>query len=419
MISRRRLLKLGLAAPLGVALAPRISRGATQPVTIQYATWAQAAEVDITNAMIKIFESKNPGIKVDLQVLPLNEYYAQLETRMSGGKAPDVFRAVYSNFGRYGGAGQALDLTPLIPKGMDEEFSPSLWGAVNYKGKPYAIPAITDNVAFFYNVKFFEKAGIKPPTKIEQAWTWEQLMDIGNQMMAKAGAKFGFTSYGRSPKSWHALLRQNGGSYLNEDQTKPAINEPAAVEAIEWFVNTFKKMSPPSSLWNRVDSSDQLFATGATGFAMSGMWMLPYFDANVKDFKYSVTYISRRKILTSDFGGSGLAISPQSKKVKEAWAFVSYMTGEEGMLKYCAEGYFIPPRKKVAEMIKYPAHNEELRYFLEQVKVLDAKLVKDYIHPRYPQMEVVMKEEIEQAVLGKKTPKEAADSAAERIAKLL
>lgn len=430
LLTRRQAVQAGLAAGVGVALAgcgtttPSPSKetpksAAAGPVTITYATWGEEIEIQITKALVDRFHALNAGTRVDLQVLPHKDFDTQLETRMTGDTTPDVFRQVYSKFGRYGSAGAVLELDSYAGN-LKEQFADGLWTAVQYNGKLVGIPAITDNVGIFYNVDYATKAGVKPPTRIEDAWTWEQFVAAGAAMQ-KSGAKYGFTSWGRHPKSWLAFLHQNGGTLFTADGKAPAIQEDAAVKAIEKSVKVIKDgLEPISAFWKKADDTDQLFVQGKTGMDIGGMWMIPFFDKNIKDFKYGVTYVTKGPGgLTSDFGGSGLGVSARTKHPKEAWSFLAFMTGEEAMTKYCAEGYFIPPRKKIAAEIKYPSHQEELRYFVEQNLKLSPALVRDYTNPKYPECEVILKEELELAVLGRKTPKQAASDAAGRFKKAL
>ena len=61
-------------------------------------------------------------------------------------------------------------------------FEPGLFQAVVANGKPYGAPHQIDTTAILYRKDAFEAAGItNVPTTLEEAWTWEQFTDGGEQ----------------------------------------------------------------------------------------------------------------------------------------------------------------------------------------------------------------------------------------------
>ena len=63
-----------------------------EDVTITYATFsASGAQEETLKKMVQVFEEKNPGIKVDVQLTGYGDYFTTLATKVAGGNAPDVF----------------------------------------------------------------------------------------------------------------------------------------------------------------------------------------------------------------------------------------------------------------------------------------------------------------------------------------
>ncbi len=446
MTSRREFLKILAAVPLAVPLAgcatqggstpapaagttpaagsaPAAASGAAaggSPVTLSAVQWGQDAEIASIRAIIDKFNGSQSRIKVDFTQMPKDDYYTQLETRMSGGKAPDLFKAVFSYFGRYADAGAALELDPYLPATMKSEFNDVVWQAGVYKGKTYGLPTNLDGLLLLYNVDYFKKSGLptppKLPAKVEEAWTHDQFIEIATKVQKAAGSKYAFTSYARHPRTWLLLLHQFGGSLMNPEQTKSNMNSPEGIKAITWIVDTFQNgLTPPGSLWSKPDDSDQLFSQGITAMTISGNWMMPFLDQNMKDFKYDVTYLPRGPKMATDLGGGGWMASSKTKYPKEAAEVLQFIANEDNIAKYVRDNFGVAPRKKLAEGgVGYASHEAELKVYGEQYKTLPMIHVQTTANPKYPQMEQINKEELELAIRGKKTPAEAAASIEKR-----
>ena len=102
-----------------------IASAETATTTITYACFSGSGEhEDTLKKMVEVFESKNPGIKVDVQLTGFNDYFTALATKVGGGNAPDVFEMNRENFLSYMLRGQTADLSSL---GINTAiFSPSV-----------------------------------------------------------------------------------------------------------------------------------------------------------------------------------------------------------------------------------------------------------------------------------------------------
>jgi len=110
------------------------------------------------------FAQKNPGIKVNVEVVPGSETdVAKLMTAVRSGAGPDL--AVIDRFtvAQRAAAGLLTDLTPLIKKEgkeLSQEYTEGPWQEVSYQKKVYAVPTNTDARVLFYNKQILKEAGI-------------------------------------------------------------------------------------------------------------------------------------------------------------------------------------------------------------------------------------------------------------------
>ena len=161
VLGRRTLLGSGAA---GLVLAKGRARAqATVPLTMS--VWGAAAEEDAFKAAIGRYMALHPEVAVKLEVSGnAPALYQQVDTRLAGRQAPDIFRVQYQQIGRYASARAIVDLAKYLPPGFAEGFGPAFWQAVTYKGQPYAIPHHTDTFALYYNADIMQALGVTPPT---------------------------------------------------------------------------------------------------------------------------------------------------------------------------------------------------------------------------------------------------------------
>ena len=114
-----------LALVLALVMILSLSLAYAEPVTITYAHFSgSGAQEETLKKMIEIFESKNPDIKVDVQITGYEDYFTKLATTVGGGNPPDVFEMNMENFLSYMLRGACADLTGKIDTANYSEGTP-------------------------------------------------------------------------------------------------------------------------------------------------------------------------------------------------------------------------------------------------------------------------------------------------------
>jgi ABC-type glycerol-3-phosphate transport system substrate-binding protein len=78
------LLLIAALLPVVVAAAPATT------LEVVWMAWPK----DMVDKLIAGFEKQNPGIKVDVQLVPFTQIFQTLEVRLPAGGTPDVYRSV-------------------------------------------------------------------------------------------------------------------------------------------------------------------------------------------------------------------------------------------------------------------------------------------------------------------------------------
>ena len=168
---------LAVALVCVLALSGVFAQGAAEQkqdvVTIrmeQFSGSEGASSGDALKEMISLFEKENPGIKVDLQTIGYDDYFTQLQSKVVGGNAADVFELNYENFVAYASQGALMDISDYLTD--TSGYNQTALKAFNYQGVQYGVPNSFSNCVMFYNKDLFDKAGIDYPTS---DWTWDDV----------------------------------------------------------------------------------------------------------------------------------------------------------------------------------------------------------------------------------------------------
>jgi multiple sugar transport system substrate-binding protein len=366
-MDRRTMLKTGIAGGLAAATASGHAHAQATPVRMTLAVWGGKAETDAYTQLIAKYEAANPNVSIRLDAMPFGQFYQQLDTRLAGRQAPDLFRVTYQQVRRYAMGRAAIDLSPYLDASFGDGFTPSIWGAVQHQGKPHALPHHTDTFALFYNIDMLEQAGITVPASMDKAWTWAQFIETARTLKDKKIAPFPFAMSWQNGAvhRWLIYLYQHGGKLLSDDLKSPAINSPAGIGTIAWTQRWFKdELVPPSTSVKSAESVQNLFANGTIAMMLNGNWQIPFVNQQMTKFRWGVTYLPRDVAMAADF--------------------LKFVVNAENMRDYVGAAQFLPVRKTLVESgIIYPLRSTEMKIFVEQTKVIPEHLVSTVTLPAW------------------------------------
>ncbi|MBC8129200.1 MAG: sugar ABC transporter substrate-binding protein [Rhizobiaceae bacterium] len=411
---RRNVLKGGLS--LGAGLVAGLQPGrlfAQTTIPLTFSVWGSDAEVAAYNQVIAKYQAANPNVSIKLDVMPFGQFYQQVDTRLAGRQAPDLFRVTYQQVGRYAKAKAAIDLGEYLDAGYADAFTPAVWGAVNYEGATYALPHHTDTFALYYNADLLEKAGIALPTKLDDAWTWAQFIENARGLKEKSIGThpFAMAWQNSAVHRWMIYLYQHGGKLLADDLASSAINTPSGIETIAWTQSWFKEgLVPPSTSLKSGEKVQNLFANGIIPMMLNGNWQIPFLEKQAK-FRWGVTYLPRDVAMADDLGGTSVAISRDCKEPEAAAEFLKFLVDEENMRDYVNAAQFLPVRKSLVEGgIQYTTRPEEMKVFVEQTKTVPPHLVSTVILPSWGKFSSKLADELDLAFTSGQTPEETAEN---------
>jgi len=308
---------------------------------ITYAFWGSTEQQKIERSIVEAFEKENPDIKVNLLPIGGSRYAEKVQAMLVGKVAPDVVMVEMNQYLEWAARGALVDLTEdVAAMTSDRPLMPLPQAAFACRGKFYAMPANCCGLAMYYNADALKKAGIRPA----ELKTWRDLQRLAPRLSRRAGDPGAPTDYALLMPPALIPFWAFGGELFDDlrHPTRVTVQTPAALDAIKFLreMDAAGYAVPPDV------SSDQgtyqLFRDGKVAIMFDGRWRTPEL-AGKTAFAWDVMPIPAGPVRRITIhGGTGLAVTRDSKEIGAARKFVKFYMSPEAQ-KLAVEGGRLVP----------------------------------------------------------------------------
>src|SRR3954452_5901096 len=198
-----------------------------------------------TEKLLPEFKKDFPNINVTIDGLPYNDQLAKTMLELTNPTPTyDVAREDDNWTSQLASTGGLVDLRgDAVSKWTDadydrDDFYPASLAAGQYDGKQVWVPARSNILMMLYNKTMYTEAGLPEPTP---ELTWDEYMTQADALVRDTDGDgvddvwavgTYFVRDGLTPTIWQTIMNSNGGTILNEDNTKAALGDEA-VAALE------------------------------------------------------------------------------------------------------------------------------------------------------------------------------------------
>ena len=210
-------------------------------------------------------------------------------------------------------------------------------------GKTWGVPFQRSTVVLYYNKELFKAAGLdpnKPPT------TWAEMADAAKKLTVKDAAGK-VTQYGlQIPSSgfpywlFQGLAIQNGVAMANDNGNAVKFDDPAVIEALQYWIDLTKQGVHPSGIVEWGTTPKDFFEK-----KVAMMWTTTGNLTNVRTnakFDFGVAMLPAGKKRGSPTGGGNFYIFKKATPAQQeaAFKFAKWMTQPERAAKWSMDtGY--------------------------------------------------------------------------------
>jgi multiple sugar transport system substrate-binding protein len=317
--------------------------------------WTRAATETQSRLLVDAYNASHKN-KVELTVVPTDNYAQKIATAAGGKALPDVFAADVIFAPNYTSKNLFLDITDRIDAlPYKDSLAPSHIKLGTYEGKKYAVPHTLDLSVIFWNKDLYAKAGLDPE---KGPSTLAELAEHAKKIQALGGDINGTTLGGNCggcgvftlwPSVWAA-----GGDVMNADGTVGTLDSKPVKDVLAiWRQLYADGVAQPGSKDEQGPTWVGRFQSGKVGVGPMPSTTLAMMDK--AGLKVGVVPISGPEGGQSTFvGGDVLGISATTKNAAAAWDFLAWTLSEEAQVEVLAKNKDLIARTDLAEN-KYSA----------------------------------------------------------------
>jgi len=294
------------------------------------------------------FARENPGIKVNpIYAGTYQETIVKALTAHKSGQPPVTSVLLSTDMFTL------IDEDAIVPidsfaktaedKAWLESFYPAFMLNSRTGGKTWGIPFQRSTIVLYYNKELFKAAGLdpnKPPT------TWAEMADMAKKLTVKDASgkttQFGVQIPSSGFPYWlfQALAIQNGVALANDAGNTVRFDDPAVVQALQYWVDLAKSGVHPSGIVEWGTTPKDFFEK-----RVAMMWTTTGNLTNVRNnakFDFGVAMLPAGKQKGSPTGGGNFYIFKKSTPAQQeaAFKFIKWITQPERAARWSMDtGY--------------------------------------------------------------------------------
>ncbi|HTW91313.1 MAG TPA: ABC transporter substrate-binding protein [bacterium] len=368
-------------------------------------------------AMVAEFESTHVNIHVELVGMGNYDALSQKLMGAVAAKNTPVIAQMYENWTTQlhaGGELVYLDSFVHGPNGLNAEDLADIYPALlennTWDGKLLTLPFNKSVPVYYYNVPMFTAAGYPEFPK-----TWPEFRAAAIKL-TKRDAAGNVVTWGAAGGTdiwiFGSMLAQRGGRFLDHEDGGPLFNSKEGVEALQFQVDMVLKDKVQNTDVGRTPMDDFLVGRMAT-LTGSSTWRATVVDK--ESFPVGMapvpTWDKSAAIVYGTNIGMFRRATPQQKAA--AWTFIKWFTSPEQQVEWSLGTWYVPIHRR---SLDDPRMKERLDK-TPGLRAAYAQMDCAVFEPRglkWLAGRMALVEELEQAMLGAKTPKQALDDAAAR-----
>lgn len=328
-------------APAAAVTAAPVEQSAELSGEITVMNWNISAATDkVFQDQALEFEKSHPNTKVNMTLLPFDQYNQKLTLLMSSGQAPDI-------------AGMPGDVMAFAEQGkiipLDEyiQLSPELEDPAQTRVEAHNMVRFKDghiyasqsgslcSMQLYYNQELFDKAGVKYP---DDTWTWDDFVAAAKQLTIQDGGET--TQWGADlgymlgwDGGWQAEAAAFGANIMdtNFNPKQVHLDDPAVIAAWQFIQDlVYKdKVAPTPAARDALGSAGGPFQSGKVAMVPDGCWMLSSYKESIPKLGMAVLPKGKAARVHPIWYANAYVITSDSKNKALAWEFLKWLAVDQ------------------------------------------------------------------------------------------
>ena len=325
------------------------------------------------------------GISVKLEALP--DLNASLQAGFLSGDLPDVIMLDGPNMASYAWSGQLAPLDSYIDDEMRSDLLPAIidQGTYSPDGKLYSISPYDSSVLLWGNRQYLEEAGVRIPTSIEDAWTFEEMDEALAALAGVEGVTWPLDMKLNYEGEWYSygfapFVQACGADLINREtwQAAGTLDSEPAVTALTHL----QKWSQEGWIVPGSAGDNRFFGDKTAALSWVGNWMWRAHQEGLGD---NLVLIPAPNFCgtgsVSPNGGWSYAIPAVAANKDAAGEFIKFAMSTEQVAEYADVTGYVPSRTSALALSELYGEGGQGALMADQSATI--ALVRP-VHPAYP-----------------------------------
>ena len=341
--------------------------------------------------------------------------------QLASNAAPDVYWMSSAYFYNFVDAGVFMNLAPYIERDsidLNKYFQEGY--PIKSPSEIYGFWKDMTTVVLYYNKDMFDKEGLKYP---DESWDWNDLLNAARKLTKDIDDDGLVDQWGTAALMPYIeeyiapMVFSNGGLVLNESKTKCLLDQPKAVEAIQFMVDLLRKHKVCVLPSQTGSVGGDPFMTGQVAMIQNISALVPEY-MKIKNFQWGIALIPKSPATGKRVTSTGCLVHVANSNTEYpeiAWKLVKFLSSEKAQKIMAESKLFAPSLKKVAREVFAVPPPENI------IKVIDAT---NYAHDLQPtkswlEWNNAVQRALEPAFLGNKSVAECCKAATQAVDRIL
>jgi arabinogalactan oligomer/maltooligosaccharide transport system permease protein len=315
-----------------------------QPLTLE--VWhtfaAESKEELVFLQAVASFEALNPGIEVEVALVPFGDADNLFMTAAQGGEAPDLMRLSSDQLGAIGevrvdGFPLLEDLRPHLTPVERGQFDARALNAMRYGEPLYGVPASQDALSLMYNKALFDARGVAYP---DETWTQNDLVEAA-KMLTYQDVQ-GLALPVKSAYWWFGFQAGYNGTLFDETGTSSLASSGSA-EALQWMLDLELEHGVVAT-GTQIEGMKNQFIGSKAAMIVDGPWNWATYESSRLDIGQAMLPIIEEtgERVAPLVTYKGWTVSKQSPHKMAAVELALHLSSSEVQKSFALETYTLP-----------------------------------------------------------------------------
>ena len=361
------------AALLLVTAAAIVMSGCAQHDGTTLKFWTFGSEGEVVGGMLAEFERAHPGVRVEVQQIPLTATHEKLLTAFAGDALPDLCQLGNTWVPEFAALGALEPLQPYVDASKvvrADDYFPGIWDTNVVAGALYGVPWYVDTRLLFYRKDLLAAAGVASPPR-----TWEEWAHAMAAIKAlRGGERYAIFLPLNEFEPLLNLAIQQSEPLLRDGDTRGNFESAGFRRAFAFYVEAFRRGWAPPMSNTQISNVWDEFGHGLFAFYISGPW-------NIGEFKRRLPpslagawgTLALPGVDASGggaAGGASFAIFRSSRHKQLSWELAEFLSAVPQQQRFYVLTGDLPARRsawQLAGLAEEP-YSQAFREQLEHVK---------------------------------------------------